>query len=118
MRDRVSVVLMQLETPIEVLQRVAALGPELGLPLILDPAPAPTSPLPDDVWSRRAPDQAERARGLDDHRNIRPGRRSRPSRPGAGSSTAAYAPRSVTLGERGAVLLEADAVTELLGLPR
>jgi ribokinase len=39
-RDRVSVVLMQLETPLAVLQRVANLAPELGLPLILDPAPA------------------------------------------------------------------------------
>ena len=48
LRDRVSVVLLQLEIPVEVVQRVAALCPELGLRLILDPAPARA--LPDEVW--------------------------------------------------------------------
>ena len=111
-RNRVSVVLMQLETPVEVLQRVAALGPELGLRLILDPAPAPTSPLPENIWSGvrlTKPNEHEAARitGI----------------PVRDTESAAQAGRwfldrgvrtaVITLGERGAVLLEGDAVTEL-----
>ena len=46
--DQVSVVLMQLEIPVAVVQRVALLCPELGLDLILDPAPARI--VPAEVW--------------------------------------------------------------------
>jgi len=46
--DRVRVVLIQLETPIAVIKAVANLSRELGLRLILDPAPA--RPLPADIW--------------------------------------------------------------------
>jgi ribokinase len=46
--DRVAVVLVQLEIPIPVVRRTAIVCRELGLPLILDPAPA--QPLPDDLW--------------------------------------------------------------------
>ena len=48
LRHQVSVVLMQLEIPVTVVQRVASLCPGLGLRLILDPAPV--RPLPTDVW--------------------------------------------------------------------
>jgi ribokinase len=46
--DQVSIVLMQLEIPVTVVQRVATLCPELGLRLILDPAPARS--VPAEVW--------------------------------------------------------------------
>ncbi len=39
-------VMLQLEIPPEVVQRVAALAAGAGVPVILDPAPAPDSPLP------------------------------------------------------------------------
>ena len=111
-RDRVSVVLMQLETPVEVLQRVAALGPALGLPLILDPAPAPTSPLPEDIWTgvrltKPNEHEASTITGIpvrDAESAVQAGRWFLDR----GVRTAV-----ITLGERGAVLLEADAVTEL-----
>ena len=48
LRGQVSMVLMQLEIPVAVLQRVASLCPELGLRLILDPAPP--GPVPAAVW--------------------------------------------------------------------
>lgn len=47
--DRVSVVLVQLEIPVETVVRVAAVCRELGLTLILDPAPA--QPLPEEIWA-------------------------------------------------------------------
>lgn len=47
--ERVSVVLVQLETPLDTVVRVAATCRELGLTLVLDPAPALA--LPDAVWS-------------------------------------------------------------------
>lgn len=46
--DRVSVVLVQLESPLPVVLRVAETCRRAGLRLILDPAPA--QPLPDEVW--------------------------------------------------------------------
>jgi ribokinase len=48
LRDRIAVVLVQLEIQLPVLIRVAEVCRELGLPLILDPAPA--QPLPDEIW--------------------------------------------------------------------
>lgn len=46
--DRISVVLVQLETPLDAVVRVADTCRELGLTLVLDPAPA--LELPDAVW--------------------------------------------------------------------
>ena len=46
-----SYVLTQLETPVEATMAVARLCSELGRPLILDPAPAPSAPLPADLLS-------------------------------------------------------------------
>lgn len=48
LRDRIAVVLVQLEIQLPVVARVAEACQELGLPLILDPAPA--QPLPDEIW--------------------------------------------------------------------
>ena len=47
--DRVGVVLVQLETPLDTVRRVAELCLDLELALILDPAPA--QPLPEAVWA-------------------------------------------------------------------
>ena len=40
------VVMLQLETPLEVVERVAQLAADAGVTVILDPAPAPETPLP------------------------------------------------------------------------
>jgi ribokinase len=48
LRDQVSVVLMQLEIPVAIVQRVASVCPELAMKLILDPAPP--QPVPTEVW--------------------------------------------------------------------
>ena len=48
LRDRLAVVLVQLEIQLPVVIRVAEVCRELGLPLVLDPAPA--QPLPDEIW--------------------------------------------------------------------
>jgi ribokinase len=48
LQDRIAVVLVQLEIPLPVVIRVAEVCRELGLTLILDPAPA--QPLPDEIW--------------------------------------------------------------------
>ena len=115
-RARVSVVLMQLESPVAVLQRVAALSPELGLLLILDPAPAPASPLPEDIWA-----------GV---RLTKPNQHEASAITGTSVRDAASAAEAgrwfldrgvetavITLGERGAVVVEADGVTELPAYP-
>jgi ribokinase len=111
-RDRVSVVLMQLETPLAVLQRVAALAPELGLPLILDPAPAPTTPLPEEIWAgvrltKPNEHEATTITGVSVH-----------DVGSAGTAGRWFLDRGVqtavvTLGERGAVVVEGDGVVEL-----
>ena len=48
LRDRIAIVLVQLEIPIPVIEMVASLSRELGLELIVDPAPA--LPLPTSIW--------------------------------------------------------------------
>ena len=48
LRDQVSVVLVQLEIPLEVVQRVAEVCRACQLQLVLDPAPA--QPIPAEVW--------------------------------------------------------------------
>jgi ribokinase len=47
--SRGDVLLLQLETPPETALRASAIGRELGMTVILDPAPAAT--LPDEIWS-------------------------------------------------------------------
>ncbi len=46
----VSVLLLQLETPIDTMMRVAAKARAMGITVVLDPAPA--RPLPDSVWKQ------------------------------------------------------------------
>lgn len=46
------ILVAQLETPMATLQRTAELAQEFGVPLILDPAPAPKNGLPDELLSR------------------------------------------------------------------
>jgi len=43
------VLLLQLETPLETVERAAALAAEAGKPVILNPAPAPAEPLPESL---------------------------------------------------------------------
>jgi ribokinase len=44
------VLLLQLEVPHDAVRRAARLGWELGLTVVVDPAPAPATPFPDDFW--------------------------------------------------------------------
>ena len=107
---RVSVVLMQLEIPVAVVQRVASLCRDLGLRLILDPAPVRT--LPADVWPGvflAKPNEHEAAMitGL-----------AVTDRVSAEHAGRWFLDRGVqvaviTRGDRGAVVVERDAVTEL-----
>jgi len=111
-RDRVSVVLMQLETPVAVLQRVAALAPELGVPLILDPAPAPTAPLPEEIWAgvrltKPNEHEASAITGVTVH-DVASAAQAGRWFLDRGVQTAV-----VTLGACGAVVVDADGVTEL-----
>jgi ribokinase len=46
-----AVLLLQLEVPYDTAQRAARLGRELGLTVVLDPAPAPTTPFDEAFWS-------------------------------------------------------------------
>src|SRR5687767_10669098 len=43
------VLLLQLEIPVDAIRRAAQLGHEAGMTVVLNPAPAPTSPLPRDL---------------------------------------------------------------------
>ncbi|NHN87056.1 ribokinase [Acetobacter conturbans] len=45
-----SVLLLQLEVPVEAVLAAARRGREAGARVVLDPAPAPSSPLPDELW--------------------------------------------------------------------
>ena len=45
-------VVCQLETPLETIQRAAELARESGVPVLLDPAPAPSEPLPNSLLER------------------------------------------------------------------
>ena len=46
-----AVLLLQLETPYDTVQRAAGLAHERGLTVVVDPAPAPTIPFDDAFWS-------------------------------------------------------------------
>lgn len=45
-------VVVQLETPFETIERAAQIAQEAGVPVLLDPAPAPSSPLPESLMKR------------------------------------------------------------------
>jgi ribokinase len=112
--NKVSVVLLQLEIPVPVVQRVASLCPGLGLRLILDPAPPRA--MPADVWSGvflAKPNEHEAARisgiAVTDRRSAAEAGRWFVDH---GCSVAV-----ITRGERGAVVVERGGITELPGYP-
>ena len=114
LRHQVSVVLLQLEIPVDVVQRVAALCPELGLRLILDPAPAQV--LPAEVWPgvwMAKPNEHEAAMitgvAVTDQRSA--------ERAGRWFLDSGVEIAVVTLGDRGAVVVEQGKVTELPAYP-
>jgi ribokinase len=114
LRGQVSVVLMQLEIPVEVVQRVASLCPELGLRLVLDPAPARV--LPASVWPGvflAKPNEHEAAMitgvPVTDRRSA--------EHAGRWLLDHGVEIAVVTLGDRGAVVIEPEAVTELPAYP-
>ena len=115
LRDQVSVVLLQLEIPVEVVQRVAVRVSRAGAPA--DPGPGPGPGPAGRGVAGGVPDQTQRARGGDDHR----GCGDRPEDPRSprddGSSIAVSTIAVVTLGDRGAVVVEAGNVTELPAYP-
>ncbi len=58
-------VVVQLETPLETVLRVAEIAAEAGVPLLLDPAPAPSEPLPAELLKNVAvikPNESEATR--------------------------------------------------------
>ena len=106
--DRVGVVLLQLEIPIETVLEAARVAKDLGCRVILDPAPAQV--LPDEVWRQVdvvSPNETEAEvltgiRTVDHHSAARAGHWFVDR--GAGAAV-------VTLAERGVVVVTADGVT-------
>jgi ribokinase len=110
LKDRVAIVLIQLEIPIPVIEMVAALSHELGLELIVDPAPALS--LPTTIWGAVSvvkPNEIEAElitgiRVADRQAAVRAGRWFLDH----GTQTAL-----LTMAERGAVVVHDDRVEEL-----
>jgi ribokinase len=114
LRGKVSVVLAQLEIPVEVVQRVASLCPELGLRLVLDPAPAQI--LPAELWPGvflAKPNEHEAAMitgvAVTDRRSA--------EQAGRWFLDQGVEIAVVTLGDRGAVVVQREAVIELPAYP-
>lgn len=109
--DRAAVVLVQLETPLETVRRVAEVCDELGLRLVLDPAPA--QPLPPDIWplvSVVTPNETEAVEltGLE----VSPESTAEAvERAGAWFVARGVGTAVVTCGERGAVVVNASGAT-------
>lgn len=105
--DRTAVVLVQLEVPLAVVGRVAEVSAELGLRLVLDPAPA--APLPPEIWPRVSvvtPNEieAERLSGRPVRDDDAVAAATWFVEQGAGAAV-------VTLGDRGAVVVDGTGVT-------
>jgi ribokinase len=114
LRDQVSVVLLQLEIPVQVVQRVASVCPELGLRLILDPAPARA--LPAEVWPGvflAKPNEHEAAM-ITGVAVTDPGSAEEAGRWFLDHGVEIAV---ITLGDRGAVMVERATVTELPAYP-
>ncbi|MCW2810567.1 MAG: ribokinase, partial [Friedmanniella sp.] len=108
--DRVSVVLVQLEAPLETVVRIAEVCRELGLALVLDPAPA--RPLPDAVWGGVAvvtPNETE-AQVLT---GVSVLDRESAERAAGWFLTRGVDTVVITLAERGAVVVRSGSVVEL-----
>ncbi len=110
----ISVVLVQLEIPVDVVLRVSAVCRELGLRLILDPAPA--QPLPEAIWPGvfvAKPNESEAAvmtdvavRDLDSAVEA-----------GRWFTARGVAVAVITLGAKGAVVVQQDQVDVLDPFP-
>jgi ribokinase len=114
LRDRVSVVLVQLEVSLSVVQRVAEVCHTCDLRLILDPAPA--QPLPSEVWrgvSVVKPNELEvnvlTGIAVTDRRSA--------ERAGRWFIDRGAAVAMITRGERGAILIGPDGVAEYSAFP-
>jgi ribokinase len=114
LRDRVSVVLVQLEVSLSVVQRVAEVCHTCDLRLILDPAPA--QPLPSEVWrgvSVVKPNELEvnvlTGIAVTDRRSA--------ERSGRWFIDRGAAVAMITRGERGAILIGPDGVAEYSAFP-
>jgi ribokinase len=112
--DRVRVVLVQLETPIEVIEATSRLCRELALQLIVDPAPA--RPLPAEIWPgvtvvKPNEFEAEVITGTqitDQNSAVRAGR---------WFVDRGVATALITLGERGVLAVSTDGVEEFPAFP-
>jgi ribokinase len=111
-----AVLLLQLEVPIEATTRAAVLAREAGLRVILNPAPAPTAPLPPELLAAVdviVPNEHEAA-ALTGQPVV-----DLASAEAAARRLGALGPRSaiVTLGERGALLLRDGAALHVPAEP-
>jgi ribokinase len=114
LRDRVSVVLVQLEIPLAVVERVAEVCAASDLQLVLDPAPA--QPLPSKVWrgvSVVKPNELE-AEVLT---GIAVTDRSSAERAGQWFLAHGAALVVITQGERGAIVIGGEDVAEYPAFP-
>jgi ribokinase len=114
LRDRVSVVLVQLEIPLSVVERVAEVCAASDLQLVLDPAPA--QPLPSKVWrgvSVVKPNELE-AEVLT---GIAVTDRSSAERAGQWFLAHGAALVVITQGERGAIVIGGEDVAEYPAFP-
>jgi ribokinase len=114
LRDRVSVVLVQLEIPPAVVERVAEVCAACDLRLVLDPAPA--QPLPSEVWrgvSVVKPNELE-AEVLT---GIAVTARSSAERAAEWFLERGVALVVITQGERGAIVIGGDGVAEYPAFP-
>ena len=114
LRDRVSVVLVQLEIPLTVVQRVAEVCQACEMGLVLDPAPA--QPIPSAVWhgvSVVKPNELETevltGVSVTDRRSAEQAAR--------WFFDQGVAIAIITLGERGALLIGPDGVAEYPAFP-
>lgn len=99
------IVVMQLETPLPTVRRAAEIAAAAGVPVILDPAPAPNHPLPEDLlrhvtYLKPNESEAERLTGV--------AVTDTESAQAAADCLIAAGPRAVivTLGPRGALVVE------------
>jgi ribokinase len=109
------IVMLQLETPLDTVVRVSEIAAEAGVPVMLDPAPAPDSPLDTGLLSRityLTPNEteAERLTGIavEDESS---------ARKAAGQLLDAGARHVIiTLGAKGALVASADGSTMVAGM--
>jgi ribokinase len=114
LRDRVSVVLVQLEIPLSVVERVAEVCAASDLQLVLDPAPA--QPLPSKVW-RGVSVVKPNALEAEVLTGIAVTDRSSAERAGQWFLAHGAALVVITQGERGAIVIGGEDVAEYPAFP-